>query len=484
MQRRWQHDQPVAGQVHPRPRPDDVHVQPELPQPAVGAEAQLQRVVVGALRLDLRHPQRVVVEHQRHVGPHRQARRVREHAPLGQRRQLRADLRGFERALVFGGIGAQQAGVHLLLRKRCLPPAEVAHHLGAVRKRLPGPQPHRAVVRRRVPVGPVHRARLLLHHPPAAVPAHAAVQVVVERRDVRVPGPCPARLFLGAEEEHLRDAERVGVPGGDVEVRRHVVVVELGEEAHEVVRHRPPRRQLAQDRHLLAVERHHLVRREPPPVEPVRRVRLGHGQRGQVDLVEAAVDLAPEHRAPGGVQRVDRRVARGQPAPEPLPRRLGQAQHGVVAAVFVVGLPGDHGGVLAVALGDRAADAARLGAVAGVREAVVPPRAEAARAALQVDRYHVRHPVHQPLRRRRGRRAHHDAEAGGVQRLDRFIQPVPGEDTRLGLDHAPREFRDPHDADAHRVHAPRVFGPLRAWPVFGVIADTQLHVVDPMKSGG
>ena len=314
-----------------------------------------------------------------------------------ERGQLGADLRGLDRALVLAGVGAQQAGVHLLLREGRLAPAEIAHHLGAVREGLPAPQPHHAVLGRRVPVRPVDRAGLLLHHPPAAlalrVAAQAAVEVVVEAGNVGVAGAGPARLLLGREEEHLREAQRIAVPGGDVEVGGHLVVVELGEEAHEVVRHRPPGRVLAQDLDLLAVEGAHLARGEAAPVEPVRRVRLGDGQGRQIDLVERAVDLAPEDRAPGRVERVDRGVALDQPAPEALPGGVGQAQHRVVAAVFVVGLPGHDRRVAAVALGHRAADAARFGAVARVREAVVAPRAEAARAALQVDGDHVGHAV-------------------------------------------------------------------------------------------
>ena len=368
--------------------------------------------------------------------------------------------------------------MHLLLRKRRLAPAEVAHHLGTVRKRLPGPQSHHAIQRRRVPLRPVHRAGLLLHHPPAATIralAHAAVQVVVERRDVGVAGANVLDLLLRRQEEVLGEAQRVTVPGRHVEVGRHVVVVELGEEAHEVVDHIAARRQCAQQLHLLAVEGHHLVRRKPPVVEPLRRVAFGDAAGWQVDLVEVAEFVAPEHVAPSDIQGIDGLVAALQPTPKTQARRRAVTQHGVVAAVFVVGLPGRNRGVLAVAFSDDACDALRLLAVGRARKAIVAARAEAAHPTIGTDRQDLRVRIDQPLRWRGGRCAHHDLQALRMKHLDRAVEPSPLESAGLGLDAAPRKFGDAHEGDAHLAHALRVLGPPALGPVFWVVANAEPH---------
>ena len=77
-------------------------------------------------------------------------------------------------------------------------------------------------------------------------------------------------------------------------------------------------------------------------VERLRRVdQIRHAARRQ-DLVEVAVALRPDERAPRVVERVDRAVARAQPAAE-LARRLVAE---VDLAVLVADVPHAHGGVV------------------------------------------------------------------------------------------------------------------------------------------
>ena len=265
----------------------------------------------------------------------------------------------FGRADVVLPVWRLQPGVHLLLRKRRLAPTEVAHHVGSMGEGLPGPQPHHASGRGRVPGAPVHGAGLLLHDP-ERLHGHAAIKVVVKGREVRVPTALPAAFVGVVEPEILQPTQRVAVPAHQVKVCRQRAVVELSEEQHCVVRDQPARRQLAQDVALRAVEAQHLVGGKAPVVQALCGVGFSDAGNGRVDLLEAGVNLAPEHGAPGGVERVDSAVAGLQPRPETLLGLRRITQHRVVAAVFVVGLPGDHGRVLAIARRHFAGDAAGL----------------------------------------------------------------------------------------------------------------------------
>jgi hypothetical protein len=133
--------------------------------------------------------------------------------------------------------------VILLLREGRLPPAEIAHHLGAVGEGLPRPEAHHPGQRRGVVGRPVHRAGLLLHHPPArdlrALEAgrHGAVEVVVEGLEVGIALPGIAALVLGRVlEPVLEEAERVAVPGRDLHLPAEREMVEVERPAHVVVR--------------------------------------------------------------------------------------------------------------------------------------------------------------------------------------------------------------------------------------------------------
>ena len=252
-------------------------------------------------------------------------------------------------------------------------------------------------------------------------------------------------------------------------------MIEFGEEPHGVVRDVAARRVLAQHFDWRAVERHHLIGGEPAEGQPVRRVGFGHGQVGQFDFGKAAIFHRPEDVAPGGVERADGGVAVFQPDAKAIARGVGKAQHGIVAAVFIVGLPGDHRRVCAIALRHRARDPHRFGAVAHVAEAIVPPRTKPARAALRIDRHHIGHLVDQPFGRGGGGGAEDHAQPGRAQHIDRMVEPAPVEAAGFGLDPAPGKFADPHDAEASFGHPPRVLGPHGLRPMLRIIAHPQFH---------
>ncbi len=131
--------------------------------------------------------------------------------------------------------------------------------------------------------------------------------------------PIVHHLIAGLQALEYRGYDSAGIamltPNG-IERLRDIVMIELGEEAHEVVGDVAAGRQCAQDVHLDLVEAYHLVRGEAAKGEPMRRVRFGDGQVGQVDFVEAAIFLAPEHIAPGAVERCDIAITFSQPDTE------------------------------------------------------------------------------------------------------------------------------------------------------------------------
>ena len=73
------------------------------------------------------------------------------------------------------------------------------------------------------------------------------------------------------------------------------------------------------------VEGDDLVGGKAAEIHRMGRVRLGHGEVGQVDLVEFGVVHRPEHVAPGPVQRVGGLVALREPVAEGLRWRPGNS---------------------------------------------------------------------------------------------------------------------------------------------------------------
>jgi hypothetical protein len=204
-------------------------------------------------------------------------------------------------------------------------------------------------------VRPVDRPRLLLHHPERQL-RHATIDIVIERCEIRMTGAQPFRLEFGRKPLFFERAERIAIPCGDIQIGSDLVVIEFGEQLHEVVRDRPAWRMRTDDLDLHAVVARDLIRCEAPVVEPVRRMRLGDGRHRRVDLVEAAVLHAPEHRAPRAVQRIDRLIARLQPLAKPQHRRPRIADHRLMATELVIGLPVRNGRMLAVTFGHCGAD--------------------------------------------------------------------------------------------------------------------------------
>src|SRR5258708_22342342 len=85
--------------------------------------------------------------------------------------------------------------------------------------------------------------------------------------------------------------------------------------------------------------------------------------------------------------------------------------------------------------------------------------------------------IDQPLRRRRGRRAHDDLKTRIGEHIDGPVQPVPLIVTRRGFDPAPCKFSNPDAVDAKRLHARRIVFPHRFGPVLRVITDAKTHTV-------
>jgi hypothetical protein len=151
--------QPVIRQL-PRRRRDHVDGEAKPAQRTVEIEDQPEIIELAPLRLDFPGPGGRVVEDDRHF-------RLAGAWQVEGSDFLRNPFR-FAKTFRLDTIRPQQPGMHLLLRERHLPPAEIADRLGAVGERLPCPESDHAVTRRRVARPPVHRPRLLFHHPPAA----------------------------------------------------------------------------------------------------------------------------------------------------------------------------------------------------------------------------------------------------------------------------------------------------------------------------
>ena len=188
----------------------------------------------------------------------------------------------------------------------------------------------------------------------------------MKRRDIRMPGRRIAhalRLAEAGRGQTVGETQRIGIPTREVQRLAHLVMIEVEERPHEIVGDEPPRRVTADDRNLLGVERHDLIRREAMEIEPVDRVQLGHSPHRQIDLIERAVRHAPEAIAPSLVQRADVAVPRTQPLPECTEGARRVRTHCVVATVFIVRLPTRNRRVLAVTRRERLGDAPAFAAI-------------------------------------------------------------------------------------------------------------------------
>ena len=337
---------------------------------------------------------------------------------------FRADLPDLRHREGVGTVGAEQAGVQLLLGERGLSPAEIAHRFGPVGEGFPCPQTHHTGQWHGVVRGPVDRAGLLFHHPPAPL-AHGAVKIVVERLKVGVALPRIAVLLRRIRAHPiLEKAQRVAVPCGDIKIFTHCEMVKVSDPAHVIMAHGGGA-VLADHVKLKPVECHHLIRAEPPERQTMRRVGFGHGQVGRVDVVETVVVHRPERIPPRGVQRGGGAVALCQPAAKGMGCRITIRDHRVVAAVFIVDLPRGHMGVRAIAFGHQRGNRDAFLLIAFVAETVVPARPEFARTPFNIHGKHVGVAFQHPAWRGGGGGAQHNPQTGGPQNLDRAVQPRP-----------------------------------------------------------
>ena len=261
--------------------------------------------------------------------------------------------------------------MHLLLSERRLTPAKVTDDLGPMRVRLDCPEPDHAGRRDRIVRRPVHGARLLLHHPEFSAP-RAAVEIVMEGRDVRMRCFLPFEPLGIAEHGALNESDRVRIPRSEIKRLGDREVIELGEESHEVVGDPTARRMASDDLCLNLVITSHLVGGEAPEVKPRRWIWFRDGQMRQAHLIKTLHFHRPEHRTPGRVERLGRLIATTQPVAERGRVFVAPGQHCAVAAIFVVGLPSGERRMRAVAPGERFDDASALAPIDFGGKAVVP----------------------------------------------------------------------------------------------------------------
>ena len=198
---------------------------------------------------------------------------------------------------------------------------------------------------------------------------------------VRIADAHVTQLEIVVVRRALEKAERVAVPGGGVEVLRKRVVIEVAERAHEIMQDRCVRRMTPDDLRLPSVEGDDLIGRETLKIQQMRRIGLGHGQIRQLDLVEASTAPSTRRHCP--------RLRSACRSSDISPRTIAEmpqrgrriAFHRVVAAIFIVGLPGRDAGMTAESSRQMLDDALAFLRVAFVAEAIVAARAEFARSA-------------------------------------------------------------------------------------------------------
>ena len=256
------------------------------------------------------------------------------------------DLRNFRIGRCRFAVRAQKAGMHLLLRERRLPPTEIGHDFGAMRKRFPRPKPRHAGQGIGVERRPVHRTGLLFHDPPPAM-AYGTIKVMVKRRIVRIALAHEEALGFFRLVAHREVPQWIAVPACHIQRLAERVMVEIGDPAHEVVDHWKVRASSLKDIELYLVEGGDLVGGIAAKVKRMGRRRLGDQEVRQLNLVEPVVFHGPEHRAPGLVQCLYRPVFLRQPALETVAGSRRIAVGRVVAAVLVVCLPSSKRGMLA-----------------------------------------------------------------------------------------------------------------------------------------
>ena len=220
--------------------------------------------------------------------------------------------------------------------------------------------------------------------------------------------------------------DQVVVVGDEVDLAAPGPVVDgvaLAQRRHEVGGDGDARREAVQDVPLHAEVLAHGGVGEPLVVQRLGGVDGRRGEPGRVDVLEVAVALAPEGRAPGLVDRVDRAVRGGEPAAE-----VGGAGRAVAGgdgdAVLVVDVPHRQRRVVAVALGELPRDGGRGPTVVVVAVADGRPGAELVAHALGGHRQRFGVGPVEPDGRYDGGGAEVDADAVLVQQVQEPVQPA------------------------------------------------------------
>lgn len=153
-----------------------------------------------------------------------------------------------------------------------------------------------------------------------------------------------------------------------------------------------------------------------------------------------------------------------------------------MATVFVVDLPGRKSRMVSDALRDHGDNVRAFLAIAVMREAVMPPGAECARATVLIDLQHVRHLGDYPAGRRCRRCPHNDLEPVRMQAVHGSQQPAEVDVAGCRLDSAPGELTDADPGDSGLRHAASVTLPELLGPLFRIVADTERRLHRPPAS--
>ena len=432
----------------------------ERAQGVVVAGHQCDGIEIGVVQLEIHGPAAVVGMQQGDLGDGRGAGEL-----CADGGEIAAELSNFVVERDGRAVGADERAVILLLSIERAAPLPIADFIGAVADVLPGHGADFAAIQKIIVARPVHGAGLRFDHPEIAL-LESAREIVRE---------------TFAIDAHVAGANVV-VPRRDGEGLAHDVVIEAVEKSHEIRGDELARIGMRADRiDLGALENIPFGGAEAIPIEAQAGIVIADGDGNFRPLV---VGLAPVGGGPVSVEVGERLVFRLQPIVEFL---AGDAVVGeiVEAAVFVIDLPANDVGIVAVTqrhlLGDFA------------REANVKRRSNRALLARA-----VRHllPIFERAQRfgifcgepggRRGRgRPEYDPDMMPRGGGDGVIEPNEIVVAFGGLHRAPRKFRDAHDVDVRGFHEFEVGVPARFGPLLGIPigAEEQRHLLDGGDGG-
>ncbi len=276
-----------------------------------------------------------------------------------------------------------------------------------------------------------------------------------------------------------RSPDRVVVPAYVVEVLGQVIIVQVAEKAHEVVRDEVVRTELAQDAHLVSLETHVEVGEEPLPVQAQARivaVRVG----GDLDLTPSGMDMTPEMGPPTAIELHQSAVPASQPVLELRPARVAETDR---MAELIVRLPSDHVGRSGEVLRHCPGYAFGQHPVRAGREAVVLAHAPSDARAVQLRGERLRILARHPGGHRSRGRAQNGGDPVTVQYAQRFVEPAELEPPLFRLHVDPGELRQTDDVETGVLHEAGVRLPPLAGPVFRVVISSDVHNACPLLAG-